>query len=353
MAANTIDLKLTERLIRAVGDNDVAPARELLKQGADPNARAAQTGLTVLMMAACQANLDLTRLLLDAGADVLTADSQTGATPLHKACQGGSAEVARLLLDRGAFVDAVTPTMGHTPIMDALWYKRPEVVKVLLEYGANLHFGTHYGFTLADHLAFELNVNVEGKEIFREIERMINDRQAWEEQEMTGQKITAALRHGDPERARREIAAGESVNTVYPHVNSFFDGHTPLLVAARDGHADVVRDLLAAGADARPLDWTFKGSPIHKATYNGRPDILKMLMDAPGVDLDVQGPINGYTPLHDALWHGYTECARMLIDGGARLDLKGHDGKLPVDVAADVYETDSEKIRYIRAKMAA
>jgi uncharacterized protein len=352
VAADIIDRKLTDRLIEAVGDNDVTAARELLEQGADPNARAAQTGLTVLMMAACQANLDLVQLLLDAGADVLTADSKTGATPLHKACQGGSTEIARLLLERGAFVDAVTPTMGHTPIMDALWYKWPEVVKVLLDYGANLHFGTHYGFTLFDHLAFELNVNVEGKAIFLEVERMFNERQAWEEQEMAGQKVTAALRDGDPERARREIAAGEPVNTVYPHVNSFFDGHTPLLVAARDGHAEVVRDLLAAGADVRPVDWTFKGSPIHKATYNGRPDILRMLMDAPGTDLNVQGQINGYTPLHDALWHGYTECARMLIDAGARLDLRGHDGKLPVDVAADAYGVDSEMVRYIRDKMA-
>jgi ankyrin repeat protein len=352
MGADIIDRKLTDRLIQAVGDNDVTAVRELLEQGADPNARAAQTGLTVLMMAACQANLDLVKLLLDAGADVLAADRRTGATPLHKACQGGSAEIARLLLERGAFVDAVTPTMGHTPIMDALWYKWPEVVKVLLDYGANLHFGTHYGFTLFDHLAFELNVNVEGKAIFLEVERMFNERQAWEEQEMAGQKVTAALRDGDPGRARREIAAGEPVNTVYPHVNSFFDGHTPLLVAARDGHAEVVKDLLAAGADVRPVDWTFKGSPIHKATYNGRTDILRMLMDAPGTDLNVQGQINGYTPLHDALWHGYTECARMLIDAGARLDLRGHDGKLPVDVAADAYGVDSEMVRYIRDKMA-
>lgn len=348
--ARNIDRALSSELIQAVGANDVTLTTSLLRRGADPNARASGTGLTVLMMAACQANVDLVKLLLDAGADLLTTDSQTGATPLHKACQGGSAEIARLLLDRGAFVDAVTPTMGHTPIMDALWYKWPEVVDVLLEYGANVHLDTHYGFTLFDHLNFELNVNDIGKEKIEAIDRAIKARIAQEEKEMASQRVMAALREGKADEARQQIAAGEPVNTLYPHVNSFFDGHTPLLVAARDGHADAVKDLLAAGADVHPVDWTFKGSPIHKATYNGRPDILRMLMDAPGIDLDVQGPINGYSPLHDALWHGYTECARMLIDGGARLDTKGHDGKLPVDVAADVYGADSEMVQYLRSK---
>ena len=96
-----------------------------------------------------------------------------------------------------------------------------------------------------------------------------------------------------------------------------------------------------------------KGSPIHKATYNGRPDILKMLMEHPDIDLNVQGPINGYSPLHDALWHGYTECAQMLIFGGARLDTRGHDGKLPLDVAISVYGADDPLVALIRERMAA
>jgi len=61
--------------------------------------------------------------------------------------------------------------------------------------------------------------------------------------------------------------------------------------------------------------------------------------------------INGYTPIHDALWHGYTECAQMLIDSGARLDLKGHDGKTPLQVAIDVYGPDADIVKHMRAKM--
>ena len=124
-------------------------------------------------------------------------------------------------------------------------------------------------------------------------------------------------------------------------------------MAARDNHAEIVTELLANGAKVRVVDWVFKGSPIHKATYNGRADILKTLIEHPDIDLNVQGPINGYSPLHDALWHGYTECAEMLIFAGARLDTRGHDGKLPVDVAISVYGPDDPLVQLIRERMAA
>ncbi|MBW4577616.1 MAG: ankyrin repeat domain-containing protein [Aphanothece sp. CMT-3BRIN-NPC111] len=342
------------RLIEAVENDDLEAAKTLLQQGADSNARNPENGLTVLMTAACHANLEMVKLLLDAGADVLTTDSKTGATPLHKACQGGSLEIATLLLDAGAFVDAVTPTMGHTPIMDALWYKWPELVKLFVERGIDLNLGTHYGFTLDDHVNFELNVNQgEEKEKFIVIKEAIDGGRKAAQDSIESQKVMAATNKGDLETVKQLIEEGADVNTVYPHVNSFLDGHTPLLVAARDAHTEIVKELLKAGAKVRVEDWVFKGAPIHKATYNGNAEILKMLIEHPDIDIDVQGPINGYTPLHDALWHGYTECAEMLINAGARLDLKGHDGKTPLDMAVAVYGADGEIPQLIRSKMAA
>ncbi|WP_294540627.1 ankyrin repeat domain-containing protein [uncultured Rhodoblastus sp.] len=345
---------LHERLIAAVRAEDVALTGKLLSYGADPNTRDAPTGLTVLMMAACQAHPALVRLLLDAGADVWTTDSFTGASALHKACQGGSVEVAEMLLDRGAHIDAITPTMGHTAVMDALWYKWPELVKLLVDRGQNLYFSTHYGFTLVDHLNFELNVNVgEEKKKFERVKEIIDAGKARNDRLIAEQEVMAATSKGDLDEVKRLIAAGADVNAVYPHMDSFFDGHTPLLVAARDGHTEIVRELLQAGAKVRVFDWTFKGSPIHKATYNGNLPILKMLVAHPDIDINVQGPINGYTPLHDALWHGFVECAEVLVNAGASLTLRGHDGKLPLDVAIEVTGAESGIANLIRSKMAA
>ena len=334
---------LPERLIAAVKAADVALAKQLLSYGADANTRDGATGLTVLMMAACQADPAMVRLLLDAGADVWTADSFTGATALHKACQGGKVEIAAMLLDHGAHVDAITPTMGHTPVMDALWYKWPDLVKLLVDRGQNLYFSTHYGFTLVDHLNFELNVNVgDEKKKFELVKSIIDEGKARNDRLIAEQQVMAAMSKGDLGEVKRLIAAGADVNAVYPHMDSFLDGHTPLLVAARDGHTEIVGELLEAGAKVRVMDWVFKGAPIHKATYNGNLPILKMLVEHPDIDLDVQGPINGYTPLHDALWHGFVECAEVLVNAGASLTLRGHDGKLPLDVASEVSGAELE-----------
>lgn len=340
------------RLLEAVKADNLKDARYLISHKITPNVRDPETGLTALMLAACHANPEMVKLLLDAGADPLTVDSKTGATALHKACQGGNVECARLLLDAGAFVDAVTPTMGHTPVMDALWYKAPEVVRLLVERGANLNLSTHYGFTMWDHLTFELNVNVKGREVMEDIARTLEGARDARQAEIASQPVMVATEQGDLAAVQQAIVAGADVNAVYPHVNTFSDGHTPLLVAARDNHDQIVKELLANGAKVRVTDWVFKGSPIHKATYNGRPDILKMLMEHPDIDINVQGDINGYTPLHDALWHGYTECAQMLIFAGARLDLRGHDGKLPLDIATDVYGPDDPLVALIRERMA-
>jgi ankyrin repeat protein len=303
------------------------------------------------MMAACQANVPLVQVLLEQGADVFAIDAKTGATALHKACQGGNLEIASMLLEHGAFLNAVTPTMGHTPLMEALWYKWPELVKLLVKQGQNLYFGTHYGFTLEDHINFELHVNQgEEKKKFEVIQEIINQGKAYNQAEIAQQTVMDATNRGDLGAVQQLIARGAEVNTVYPPMNSFLDGHTPLLVAARDGHTDIVRELLQAGARVRVEDGVFKGAPIHKATYNGNPVILKMLVEHPDIDLDVQGPINGYTPLHDALWHGFTECAEILVNAGARLDLRGHDGKLPLDVAMEVCGEESEIVKLIRSK---
>jgi ankyrin repeat protein len=344
--------QLPADLIDAVDNDDVQQVATLLLQGADPNTRDQASGLTVLMLAACHANVGIVKLLLDAGADVLTTDVKTGATPLHKACQGGNLEIARLLLDAGAFFDAITPTMGHTPLMDALWYKWPEICSLLIERGTNLQFGTHYGFALDDHINFELNVNQgEEKQAFLILKQMIDTKRAANQKTIAAQTVMAATSKGDAPAVRQLISEGAEVNTNYPHVNSFLDGHTPLLVAARDGHAEIVKMLLAAGAEVLVEDWVFKGAPMHKATYNGRPDILKMLVEHPGVDINVQGPINGYTPLHDALWHGFIECSEILVNAGARLDLKGDDGKTPLDIALAVCGKESSIVKLINAKM--
>jgi len=344
---------LDSRLIAIVQDNNLDAVRYLLEVGANPNTRDAETGLTVLMMACGQANPEIVKTLLDVGADALAVDSSAGASVLHKACQGGSVEVVRLLVEAGAFVDSVAPTTGHTPLMDALWFKWPDIVQYLLDKGAGLNLYTHYGFSLTQHFEYELNVNVIGRERLLQAEEMLQQRRESDRQKIVSQQLMAAVNNNDIETVKQLIQSGVELEARYPMVNSFNDNHTPLLVAARDGHREIVVELLKAGADVKATEAVFGAVPLHKAVYNGHADITRMLVEQPGINLNFQGATNGYTPVHDALWHGYAECAEILIDAGARLDLKGHDGKTPLDIATEVFGAEHQIVKSIQLKQKA
>lgn len=344
-----------QRLAAAVRAGDLPAVQDCLLNGSNINHHEPGTGLTPLMIAAGLGDAEMVRLLIDRGADVVAVDAAAGASVLHKACQGGSVEVVKQLVEAGAFVDAVAATTGHTPLMDALWFKFPEIVDYLLVAGAGLNLATHYGFSLQEHFAYELAVNTIGKDRLEVADQLLRDRLASDEALVERQRLMAAVQADDFTGVQRLLDSGAPVDERAPRLNGFNDGHTPLHVAARDGHTSIVTLLLAAGADVNAVEPVFGAVPLHKAVYNGHADITQLLLGVANIDLDFQGATNGYTPLHDALWHGYEECARLLVEAGAQLHLIGHDGKMPLDLAAEVFGPNhplTERIR-VRARQQA
>jgi ankyrin repeat protein len=51
------------------------------------------------------------------------------------------------------------------------------------------------------------------------------------------------------------------------------------------------------------------------------------------IDVDKQGPYNGYTALHDATWQNNIETAQVIIDAGANLEIKSKDGQTALELA--------------------
>lgn len=313
-----------DSLFHAVRKNDLAAATASLRSQASVNARDPE-GLTALMIASGLGSPQMVSLLLAAGADVHMLDSRMGATALHKAAQGGGVEVASLLLKRGAFIDVQSPTLGHTPLLDAVWHKRTKLVRFLLESGAKTTLKTHAGSVALDWARRD-----KLDEIVALLEAADRSRTA----SAAGQKLMEAVRKNDLEDVKKAIKDGADVNERTPMVGSPDDGHTPLLFAARGGSTDIVRELLAAKADPRIVDGLIKATPGHKAGYMGHADVARLLVNT-RLELDAQGPYNGYTALHDAIWHGHTATAKVYLDAGARLDLAGHDGRTPLAMARE------------------
>ncbi|HCQ63848.1 MAG TPA: hypothetical protein DIU07_01120 [Rhodobacteraceae bacterium] len=328
-------------LIDALKARDEARVTALLGNGANPTARDGD-GLTALMIACGRGLETATKALLDAGADPFAKDAAAGASPLHKACQAGSLACATQLIAAGVPVDEPATSTGHTPLIEAIWFKRPEIAKMLLDHGASLSVRTHYGFSLLDHMEYALKVNQIDQDRLEQAAAFVRSRETSDKTLSAALPLVAAAKAGDAAAARAALEAGAEVDARAPILGGFDDDHTALLIACRDGHGEIVDLLIAAGADVNAVEPTFCAVPLHKATYNGHAAITATLCAAPGILLDFQGATNGYTPLHDALWHGFEDCARALVKAGARRDLEGHDGKTPLDLAIEAFGEHAE-----------
>lgn len=81
------------------------------------------------------------------------------------------------------------------------------------------------------------------------------------------------------------------------------------------------------------------GTALHDATYFGHADIVRLLTQVSQnagkevPEIDAQGPYNGLCALHDGVWHGHLEVVKALVEAGAHLDLRGHTGVTPRELA--------------------
>ena len=127
------------------------------------------------------------------------------------------------------------------------------------------------------------------------------------------------------------------------HINNRgLDNMTPMHVAARAGHADVLSLLLEHGADVDVRDM-FGIAPLYWASRSGKVEAGQILLDC-GADINARGN-HGETPLSGALFERRVEFARMLLTRGASIDTHGTNGNTPLHWA--VVKMNIEAVRLL------
>ena len=293
--------------------------RSLLKQAADVNA-AQGDGMTALHWAAMRDDADLVQTLLFAGANVrattrigaytpliLAAKSGSGSviapllksgsdansatangtTVLMLAAASGNADAVSLLVDRGANVNATEPVRGLTPAMFAAASNRAAVLGLLAARGADLK---------ATSKVTDLSALSRDPAALREI--------TFGNPTPPGEPPAGGRNGPAPQAAggrggRGPQTAGVDRNYQLNELVAAQGGLTPLLLAAREGHAEAVRILLDAGADVNQTSAGDKTSPLLIATINGHFDLAMALL-ATGADPKAAAE-NNATPLYGAL----------------------------------------------------
>lgn len=108
-------------------------------------------------------------------------------------------------------------------------------------------------------------------------------------------------------------------------------GETPLIVAALEGHSEVVKFLIARGATVKARnDRGF--TALHAAAYRGHLAVVKLLMVN---DINLNDAENRFraTPLHLAAEDNRRNVAEFLVDKGADLEAKEGNGYTPLTKA--------------------
>ena len=90
---------------------------------------------------------------------------------------------------------------------------------------------------------------------------------------------------------------------------------SPLILAARKGHKDVVKLLLDRGAEPNMAD-QYGGTPLHFAALEGHKDVVQLLLDG-GAEPNMADE-HEFTPLHLAAFKGHKDVVQLLLDKGAQ-----------------------------------
>lgn len=402
-----------EQLIQAIRDNNTAEVTRLVEADKSIVTRYIllrnddlADGRLPLMIAVESGHVEIVKIFIDAGADINEAECMFfpydgGDTPIICASEHGHTEIVRELITLGADVDK-EDEKGNTALICAAKNGHTEIVQALIAAGANvdqtnargyhaMNYAAGYGDTdivqllIATGADFNycraLNTACRGDQL--ETVRVIIE--AYHEgksrarvgayEDLSGLEardkndftpLMHAARNGNAEIVRMLLEAG-----VNPDATADIDDReqTALDIARQTGHTEVVELLEAAtdqtpdtelilslivGDDRKMRFLIDNGADVNEkngyeqtallvAVRKGDVDIVQRLIDA-GAEVNLADGI-GCTPLMYAVQNGDLGLVEMLLQAGATNDAKNGAGKTALDLAREKgYEDVADRI---------
>nr|XP_057934086.1 ankyrin-3-like isoform X3 [Doryrhamphus excisus] len=134
-----------------------------------------------------------------------------------------------------------------------------------------------------------------------------------------------AARAGNLEKALDYLKNGVDINICNQN------GLNALHLASKEGHVEVVAELLQQGANVDAATKQKGNTALHIASLAGQTEVVKELVSH-GANINAQSQ-NGFTPLYMAAQENHLDVVQFLLDHGASQSIATEDGFTPLAVA--------------------
>jgi ankyrin repeat protein len=340
---NTADEYGETPLTLACANGNATLVGKLLAAGADSNA-ARWDGENALMIASGAGSVDAVNLLAAHGANLNAAESRKGQTALMWAAAERHSEVVKALIAHGADVRAVSKR-GFTALVFAATKNDIPSAEALLAAGADPNYALPEGPTALIVAASYRSVEVANLLADRGANPNTSDREGETPLHIAArngdialvEKLLAKGAHANARTAAKPVPAGGSGKAGNSEVLRFVAGEqTPLMLAARTDHVDVMRALVAGGADAK-LKAQDGTTVLSAAAGSGHLDAVKCAYEL-DPDVKAASTVSGLTLMHTAVLGTLAvatedqicEVIRFLAAHGTLLDETDTFGKTPI-----------------------
>jgi ankyrin repeat protein len=365
-------------LMTAARTGAPAALRVLLERGATVDAREPEFGQTALMVAVRENHEAAVQILLEAGASPNTqtrkgptpafvppckgtgcgsegvginrgglpdrgrrAEIKGGMTPLLYAARDGNVAAARRLIEAGADLE-LGDANSIRPLLMSLLNNNLDVARLLMSNGANVNADDFWGRTplwaAVEYRNLDMNNNdqdsptdngVDRAPILVMIKALID----------AGANVNSRTRELFP--VRRWLYSLNDVSWVD------FTGQTPFLRAALSADTATMRLLIEHGADpnlptlagttplmaAAGVNWVV--AQTYTESVPARLEAVKLCLEL-GADVNATNSM-GLTALLGAANRGSNDIIELLVQRGARLDIKDKEGRTPLRWAEGVF----------------